>query len=118
MEGMMAMLEVLTVVGMVVSVFYLVVSYERFVKGEFTEIVKWFVYGMIYVALYVSVREAVEYLPEEEGVLHYAAHFASLTASLCILKAAVLLDRFSRVFGFAEAEEEFAKVFVSESEER
>jgi hypothetical protein len=47
---------------------------------------------------------------------HYAAHTISLIASLCLLRAAILLDRFSQVYGFAEVEEEFAKLFITETD--
>lgn len=94
---------VLSYMIIVASVVLITISTRRFLEGEFKDILKWLLAGFWFMALPYTlfiIREIMS--PSVNISISWAIYVCMVVVGLCILKAALLLDKFSRVYGFAE----------------
>ena len=92
----------LAIIGAVIALFYFVRAYRRFLKGEFTEIMKWIISGIVLMMFFIAFIEAGEIFKNYEEGFHLLAHIIGLLGVIAFIKAAYMFEEFSKVYGFAE----------------
>jgi len=93
----------LMIVYYIVAVVLMTISTKRFLKGDFRRILTWIVAAFWIMALPYMLLIMKEMGVSDPSVdLGWLIYLSLVLSGLCILKAAMLLYKFSKIFGFAE----------------
>lgn len=91
----------------------LYIASKRFLSKEFKKIVNWititsFVFFVVQVTMALRI-----FIPIMMELTHILRAIFAILVGLCFIKTAYEINKFSKVFGFAEAEKKFAEAFVA-----
>jgi len=102
----MAMYALLTAIFWVIlteAIVIITLSARRFVKGEFKDVLRWLIIGlwlMCFGYTFFLIREIRE--PETFWEAQWATYLLMSVSAVYILKAAMLLQKFSKLYGFSD----------------
>lgn len=94
-------IDIIVLVGIIITAAFMVVAYRKFLKDEFSKILFWLTYSVVLIAAYKAVEVLNEYLPTPDKYLDILTDAFFAGAIVCCMVAAVLIHRFSKVYGFA-----------------
>jgi hypothetical protein len=96
---------VLSLLIIAAAVLIITIAMRRFLKGEFRQILKWLVMSFWFMALPYSLFVFREIRGDQcmaYDEISWVIYICMVIVGLGILKAAMLLNKFSKVYGFAD----------------
>ncbi|VVC03820.1 Uncharacterised protein [Candidatus Bilamarchaeum dharawalense] len=98
-------LAVISLLLVLVAVVLMTMAVRRFVKGELRSFLTWMLIGFWLMAIPYSlfiIREVYVISGEQSSLVSLIIYACMCVVALCVLRASFILDKFSKVFGFAE----------------
>lgn len=105
-------IEVITAIGTVFASSFMFIAYRRFIKGEFSNIIKWVAYSYAFFAIYKVLEVISGYIIVYADLIMYISYIFVLVAIASVVRSALLLNKFSKVYGFKDVEKRFAEEFI------
>ncbi|MFH1520944.1 MAG: hypothetical protein ABID61_04820 [Candidatus Micrarchaeota archaeon] len=98
-------LAVASLLFVFMAIVLMTIAVRRFVKGELKSFLNWMLVGFWLMAIPYSlfiIRELNVVSEEQSSTVSFIIYACMCIVALCILRASFILDKFSKVFGFAE----------------
>ena len=97
-------LAVISVIFSVVAIVMAIESNKRFLGGDFKNFVEWVTLGIGYFFISGFVDILLDFLgvAQLNTMLRAISFIAAIVASCCFIKAALQLNKLSKLYGFAE----------------
>lgn len=94
------------------AVIIMTISYHRFLKSEFKKILKWLLFALYSMAVPYTLFMMREMIPlgYVNEIISWVIFFFMIIMALCLVKASLILNQFSKTVGFKDTEKRFKEV--------